>query len=184
MPSLWFARHAPVAVTGVCYGQHDVPVTLDAEKAADVVLGRWQELGLEEIPELWSSPWARARDVAAVLARRWSVEPHVDGRLSELSFGEWEGRRFDDIERADRTRFERWMRAFEVEAPPGGETVAELQKRVAAWIDERRRARATVLAITHAGIIRMARSLAAGVAYSDVATQQVDHLAPECLPIS
>jgi len=121
---------------------------------------------------------------ARALSRRWGAELHVDARLSELSFGEWEGRRFDDLEREDGPRFARWMCAFEVEAPPRGETVADLRMRLAAWVEERRRAEAVVLAITHAGVIRMARSLALGIAFADVVTQEVEHLAPERVPPS
>jgi len=182
--SIWLARHAPVAVQGVCYGQHDVPVAIEAEQAAERVISRWEALGHGGVPELWSSPWVRTRNVAEVLSRRWGAELHVDARLSELSFGEWEGRRFDDLEREDGPRFARWMCAFEVEAPPRGETVADLRMRLAAWVEERRRAEAVVLAITHAGVIRMARSLALGIAFADVVTQEVEHLAPERVPPS
>ena len=178
---LWLVRHAPVAVSGVCYGQHDVPVSVPAERAADLVADRWEALASGVIPELWSSPWSRTRDVGEALARRWATELHLDARLSELSFGEWEGRRFDDLQREDGERFERWMAAFEVEAPPRGETVGDLRRRLATWVADRRRAPKTILAITHAGVIRMARSLALEVNYADVVGQPVDHLVPEPL---
>jgi len=73
------------------------------------------------------------------------------------------------------------MAAYEVEAPPGGETVADLKRRFASWVDERRRAPETVLAFTHAGVIRVARSLALEVTYADVVGQPVEHLVPERL---
>jgi alpha-ribazole phosphatase len=176
---LWLVRHAPVAVSGVCYGQHEVPVTLRPEEAADLVAGRWQTLAVDVVPELWSSPWSRAREVGEALARRWRIALHLDARLSELSFGEWEGRRFDDIRRDDGERFERWAAAFEVESPPCGETVGDLRRRVAAWLEERTRASQTVLAVTHAGVIRAARSLALDVEYADIVAQPVEHLVPE-----
>jgi broad specificity phosphatase PhoE len=160
-----------------------VPVALDAERAADLVCERWASLGLAQVPELWSSPWARSHDVAEALARRWSTRHHVDARLSELSFGAWEGRRFEDLEREDGARFARWMRAFEVEAPPGGETVRDLETRIATWVEERRRSPGTVLAVTHAGVIRIARALARGTTYSEVVAERVAHLTPERLDL-
>jgi alpha-ribazole phosphatase len=93
----------------------------------------------------------------------------------------WEGRSFAEIERTDATRFQRWMQAYELEAPPGGESAAQLRARVAQWLDERRATPATVLAVTHAGVIRMARAIAGGLAYSAVAGQPVPHLSPEPL---
>jgi alpha-ribazole phosphatase len=153
---LYLVRHAPVVASGVCYGQCDVPVALDPEDAAQMVIDRWESLGHAGAPELWSSPWARTRELAEVLARRWDTELFIDARLSELAFGEWEGRRFTDIELCDRDRFEDWMREFAVRAPPGGETIAELRDRFVAWERERRRAIRAVptslLAITHAGL--------------------------------
>jgi alpha-ribazole phosphatase len=183
MSALWLVRHAPVAVAGICYGQRDVPVALEAERAAELVVERWQAAGQASVPELWSSPWARARDVADALARRWGTEHRVDDRLSELSFGAWEGRRFEDIQREDGARFERWMRDFDVEAPPGGETVAELRTRLAAWLEDRRRSPATVLAVTHAGVMRMARALTRSVSYVEVVAEPVEHLTPERLDL-
>jgi alpha-ribazole phosphatase len=179
--TIWLVRHAPVAVSGICYGQHDVPVVIDAGRAAELVFERWEANGEAVVPEVWSSPWARSQDVAEVLARRLGADLRIEARLSELSFGAWEGRRFEDIEREDGARFERWMRAFDVEAPPGGETVADLGSRVASWLSERRRTTATVLAITHAGVIRMARALGRGVTYAEIAAEKVEHLTPERL---
>jgi alpha-ribazole phosphatase len=175
-------RHAPVAVKGICYGQSDVPLSLSAEDAGDVVCDRWRRAA-QGVPELWSSPSARARGIVEVLARRWNVDAHVDARLSELAFGAWEGRSFDEIERSDRVRFDRWMQSFEIEAPPGGETVDDLRRRFTAWLAERRASGRTVLAVTHAGVIRVARAHALGLRYGDVARQSVHHLRPERVPL-
>jgi broad specificity phosphatase PhoE len=156
-----------------------VAVSIPPEQAAELIVQRWESLCGIEVPELWSSPWARARKVAEALGHRWGCEPRLDARLSELGFGVWEGRRFDDIERDDRERFERWMRAFPVEAAPQGETVGEMRRRLVAWAAERQRTSRTALAITHAGIIRMARAASRGLSYGDVASQVVEHLSPE-----
>src|SRR5438132_453568 len=83
-------RHAPVAVKGLCYGQHDVPCEASASEAADLI-----EAALGEVPldEIWCSPWARAREPAAELARRRGLPLRCDERLAELSMGSFEGRR-------------------------------------------------------------------------------------------
>jgi alpha-ribazole phosphatase len=179
MGEIWLVRHAPTTLKGVCYGQSNVPVTLESAPAARAIAEDWEERGAGAAPEIWTSPWARTRPVAEELTRLFRTSCQVDARLSELSFGEWEGRAFAEIERTDPARFARWMNAYEVEAPPGGETAVRLRARVAEWLDERRAASATVLAVTHAGPIRMAWAIAKGVEYSDVAGKAVPHLRPE-----
>jgi len=171
---IWLVRHAPSAVHGVCYGQHDIPVTLAPHVAAAQVAEAWQ--GAE--PELWSSPWARCRLVAEELARVWQVPLQLEPRLSELSFGAWEGQSFAALERHDTARFQHWMQNYETVATPGGETVLELRARVASWLEERLAAAGTmpILAFTHAGVIRTARAIARNVAYSTVVSEAVPHL--------
>ena len=179
MGEVWLVRHAPTALSGVCYGQSDVPVTLEPIDAARAITQRWQELRAGEAPELWTSPWARTQPVAEEMARLWRTRCHVDARLSELSFGLWEGRAYVELERTDSVRFQHWMHSYEVEAPPGGETVPQLRARVEAWLDEREASSSTVLAVTHAGVIRVARAVSAGLPYSMVAGEKVSYLCPQ-----
>jgi len=179
MSAIWLVRHAPTLGQGVCYGQSDVAVTLGPVEAARAIGESWTELVRGDPPEIWTSPWARTQPVAEELARRFGVACHVDARLSELSFGAWEGRAFSEIERHDSAQFQRWMKAYEVEAPPLGETAAQLRARVSQWLEERRAASKTVLAVSHAGVIRMGWAIADGLAYSDVAGRPVPHLLPQ-----
>ncbi len=184
MAQVWLVRHAPSAVTGICYGQSDVAVVVPADEAARLVAERWTKLSAlsaPEAPEIWSSPWARTRDVAEALARSWGTTCVVDARLSELSFGEWEGRPYAEIEKTDRKRLSDWMRHYESVAPPGGETAIELRQRFVGWWNDRRASDRPILAFTHAGIIRMARSLAAGIPYAKALEKPVDHLRPEAV---
>jgi alpha-ribazole phosphatase len=177
--SVWLVRHAPPTLSGVCYGQCDVPVQPGPAEAARLIALQWQREGEEGPPELWTSPWARARSVAVELARHWSIPCHVDARLSELCFGAWEGRTYDEIARTDAARWEHWTLNYELEAPPQGETVADLRARVASWLDERRAGTATVLAVTHAGVVRTARAVIGGLPYGAVVGEAVPHLCAE-----
>lgn len=179
MGAIWLVRHAPTSKSGICYGQSDVPVTLEPVEAARTIFENWTERIERGAPEIWASPWARTLPVAAELARRFGTVCQVDARLSELSFGAWEGRAFSEIERDDAARFQRWMGAYEREAPPGGESAAQLRARVAAWLEERRAAGVTVLGVSHAGVIRMSGAIAGGVRYSEVAGKAVPHLVPQ-----
>jgi alpha-ribazole phosphatase len=176
-PDLWWVRHAPVVVRGVCYGQSDVATTLDARGAADVVE---RELdGVRPAPALeclWTSPWERTRRVADEVGARRGLPVRVDARLSELSFGEWEGRTYAELEANDGARYAAWMAAWEIAAPPGGERVEDLVARVAAWARDQR---GPALVLTHAGPIRTLRALARGLPYARLAGDPVPHLRVE-----
>jgi alpha-ribazole phosphatase len=174
--ALWVARHAPVTVKGVCYGQCDVPTTLDALAAATTIAAELERVGaLATVDRVWTSPWARTRPVAEALAARLGLPVSVDARLSELSFGAWEGRPYAELEASDGARFTSWMSNWETEAAPGGERVADLHARLSAWRSES----PSGLAVTHAGPIRMLRALARGTTYAAVVREPVEHLLPE-----
>jgi alpha-ribazole phosphatase len=173
---VWCVRHAPVAVRGVCYGQSDVALSVTHEEAAARV---WKDMTTADVQVdvVWSSPWDRAYGVAACIARHAGVPHRVDPRLSELSMGRWEGRRFADIERDEPHDFARWMQAWRTEAPPGGETLDALCARVDAWIDERIAGDGEHLVLTHAGVIRAFRARFRRITYDDALAERVEHLA-------
>jgi alpha-ribazole phosphatase len=164
------ARHASVLVRGVCYGQSDVPTDLSDEEASDRLAAQLTERDI--VPNrVVSSPWRRARGPAALLAARVGVPHAVDPRLSELHFGEWEGRPYAELE--EEPAFGAWMRAWQTEAPPGGERLDDLLSRVREWRHEAVRNTGITIAVTHAGVIRVLRSLSLGVPYADVVSEQV-----------
>lgn len=177
MSEIWLVRHAPVAVSGLCYGRLDVPTTCAAEEAAARIRGaaagaahRWERI--------WASPSERARAVGAALSQRLALPLSVDERLCELDFGEWEGKSHRVIEQEHPERYRRWLRDYETEGPPGGESATDLRRRVSEWLAERRREGRTVLAVTHGGVIRCARSLHRAAERTDW-LESVDYLAPE-----
>ncbi len=177
---IWTCRHAPAAVEGICYGRSRVPLKLAAEPAAEVVVER---LGDVHIATVWSSPIARARDLATSVARRLGVPMHVDARLSEIDFGVWEGLPYAEIERRDRARFLRWQAAWEFLPAPGGESLHQLQDRVEGWYGGRQHELdgANILVMSHAGVIRALRAHVLGTLFEDELRSDVPHLVPECL---
>jgi len=177
MQEIWLVRHAPVAVKGLCYGQSDVPCLLGPTEAAEQVASQ-----LQPFREVWASPWARAREVAQRLATHWGATLHLDARLSEMSFGEWEGRPFSELEQADPVRFSAWMADWKTLSPPGGEALADFLARTGAWLEERRKQPSgALLAVTHAGVIRMLRAHARGLSPEAALAEPVEPLRPERL---
>jgi alpha-ribazole phosphatase len=147
---LYLIRHTrPVSEVGRCYGQVDMP--LAPTQAVDCVTVTER---LPPIQALWSSPLTRCRVLAEAIGARDGVTPLIDERLCELQFGEWEGRRWDEI---DRGQSERWAADYWNVAPPGGETYRELHERVREALAEIVASNASGTAVvTHAGPIRAA----------------------------
>ena len=89
---LHLVRHPkPAIAPGICYGQLDI----SAENVAAVATCLRDELppGLP----VWSSPLQRCRELASLL----HPMPKIDDRLAEMNFGDWEGRPWDSIPRAE-----------------------------------------------------------------------------------
>jgi len=150
---------------------------MDAASSARKVVEAWGPVAPPVA--VWSSPFRRTESVARLVARTFGASLHVDGRLSELSFGEWEGREWTEIERSSPERFQRWMAAYSTVAPPGGETMLDLRCRVAIWLAEVSASPGSALAVTHAGGIRVARAIRDGLSNEEAMATPVEHLVPE-----
>jgi len=94
---------------------------------------------------IFSSPLRRARQLAEAL----SPKVIVDDRLSEIDFGAWEGRRWDEI---DRSQLDAWAGDVLGFTPPGGESVAALRHRVLDFTTSLEYPE--VAMVTHAGAMR------------------------------
>jgi broad specificity phosphatase PhoE len=176
--TLLVARHASVTTKGVCYGQSDVPVSLDDEAACDIVTGQLAAFATPVV-RVWSSPWQRAWGPAERVAAKLGVVHTIDERLSELAFGEWEGRPYAELE--TEPAFQAWMASWQSAAPPGGERLEDLLRRVSDWRAEVLLKGEPALAITHAGVIRALRAQARRAAYADVVGEPVEPLRLESL---
>jgi alpha-ribazole phosphatase len=170
------ARHAPVHVPGICYGQLDVPTAMSAAAAAAAVLQQLARDGTR-VARVWTSPWRRTRDPATHIASALGVPVVADARISEMSFGRWEGRAYVELD--GDAGFRQWMRDWREAVPPGGERLAELVDRVRSWRAEVVACQEPALAMTHAGVIRVLRAEARGLGYEAVAAEKVEPLALE-----
>lgn len=163
--SLWLQRHAPVvAEPGLCYGASDLAAHADATRAAAARIAPLLPTGLV----LRSSPLRRCAELAdAIAALRPDLAVRHDTRLAEMDFGDWEGRPWSAIARAD---FEAWTADF-ADAPAGGrgESVRAFMRRVAAAHDEWLAGEGDALWVTHAGVLRAVTLLQGGVRCPDSA---------------
>jgi len=154
-------------------GHTDVPL-IDTSKR---LWGR-RRLPPEYQPATWvSSPLRRARETAECLG---AVALRVDERLTEMNWGEWEGRQLADL------RVELGEEMHENEArgldfrPAGGESPREVRDRIADWLAACLAIDETLAVVTHKGVIRAALSLATGWDMRDKFSQRLDWDCAHC----
>ncbi|WP_432743428.1 alpha-ribazole phosphatase family protein [Methylobacter sp. G7] len=142
---IYLIRHTQTATDpGLCYGQSDIAL---AASFAD-------EMGKlhDKLPEfndnckVFSSPLTRCLQLAETFSDTVTTDP----RLLELNFGDWEGRRFDDI---DADVLQHWTNNFVTAAPPKGENFEDLYQRAGSfWQDLLASATAPCVALPPASV--------------------------------
>jgi alpha-ribazole phosphatase len=101
---------------------------------------------------IYTSPLSRCRELARELAA--PLDPVVSSDLTELSFGAWEGLSWDAVPRRE---LDAWAADAWAYRPGGGESAAMAAARWQQWARALRNSGASAaLAITHAGLIRVA----------------------------
>ncbi|OFY87749.1 MAG: alpha-ribazole phosphatase [Bacteroidetes bacterium RIFCSPLOWO2_12_FULL_35_15] len=161
-----FVRHIETsAEKGICYGQLDVGIPDDYKAHHEQIIN-----SLENNYDLvFSSPLKRCK----LLAEQISENVNFDDRLMEISFGDWEGKKWDDINQMDLSN---WMENYITIAPPRGESLIDLVDRVSAFLNELKKQNFTkVLIITHAGIIRCAMNVLNSVPLEKIMFENVEY---------
>jgi broad specificity phosphatase PhoE len=155
--ALYLARHGqtddnrePIRVQGFT----DTPLNDTGRRQARELAERVAPMGFVA---LWSSDLSRARETAEIVGRNIGLSVRLDPRLREADRGEWEGRRFIDIEREEPERYAAWRTAPATFRFPGGESLRDQLERVTASLaDVRRSGEQPALIICHGGSIRVA----------------------------
>ena len=139
---------------GHLLGRSDVPLTELGRRQAESVAVALREL---DVAQVVSSPLRRARETADALG----LPVVVDDRWIELDYGEFEGRPISGVPAED---WARWRHDLEF-APPGGESLAALGRRVRAACDDLAQlAREQhVIVVSHVSPVKAAMAWALGV---------------------
>lgn len=168
---LYLVRHPQVeSHREICYGQLDLACAPGWHPQLELA-ARW-------LPEpgqvrTVSSPLQRCR----LVAEAWLGDrdtPILEPELKELSFGEWEGRPWQDI---DRAALDEWAQDQTGFCAPGGESLSTFSQRinrvVDRWLAEDDRDR---VVFTHSGVIRMLVVRVLGMPLANSLRMEVDHL--------
>lgn len=140
---------------GRIQGQTDIPL---CEAGRAKVMNRSLPLQWDGM-RIVSSPLVRCVETASLLGMH---EIDCDHRLAEMQWGDWEGRRLEDL----RSELGSAMRENEARGldftPPGGESPRTVLARVSGWLVEIAARGQPTLAIAHRGVIRAIFSAATG----------------------
>jgi alpha-ribazole phosphatase len=144
---IYLIRHTQTAsAEGLCYGQSNIGLATSFPEEVEILHDKLPEL--DDDCRVFSSPLTRC----ITLAETFSDSVTTDARLQELHFGDWEEKRFDDI---DPIALQHWADNFATAVPPNGESFGDLYQRTGEFWQELLATDAEqVVIVTHAGVIR------------------------------
>lgn len=135
MTRLVLIRHGETDwnVEGRYQGQADPPLNERGLAQARRLAEELRDVGLEV---LYTSPLRRAAQTARVLAEALGLTLHFEPRLMEIHQGEWQGRLWSEIAVLYPDLYRRWQSEPWTVTLPGGESLAQVQERVYAALDD------------------------------------------------
>ena len=161
---LWLLRHPrPEAeAEGRCYGSRDWKLSETGVRQAHAVA---KFLAAEPLAAVYTSPRQRCREAARILAAGRHCPIETLDALRELDFGEFEGRRYEEIAALYPDLYRQWMEQPTTVRFPGGESFPDMCVRVATAARglRARHAGQTIALVTHGGAIRILLAEALGM---------------------
>lgn len=144
MPQLYVVRHAEPATRGVLLGQCDPPLS-DAGRRQAAELLREANLFV-----VYTSPLRRARETAELLARGAEIEIVDD--LREITYGDWDGRTWAEIEESDANLARRKLEDWRSVTAPSGEPWESFERRVRRAFERIQRGPRPAAIVAHAAV--------------------------------
>jgi alpha-ribazole phosphatase len=182
--TLIFLRHGrALEVDGCCIGQTDVALSREGANAIEQFASDWRNRTVGSVVRaltaIHSSDLRRVRDSAHVMGAVWGLPVQHDPRLREMHFGAWDGQRWAAIAASDGGRLRAWTERWIEIAPPGGEGIAQIERRAEDWLDGiiagRGESARTLVVVSHAGWIRVMLSRLLGRSISRMFDIPVDY---------
>ncbi len=123
-------------------------------RAATAVWARYLEHGRWD--RIVASDLGRVKETVAILNTVLNLPLTFDARLRELDWGQWEGKKVQEIKTSAAAELDRQVKAGWNFRPPGGESRAEVLARAKAALLEtaRHRPGENILTVCHLGVIK------------------------------
>ncbi|MBI5305323.1 MAG: histidine phosphatase family protein [Chloroflexi bacterium] len=132
---LWLIRHGETDwnTEGRVQGAVDIALNARGIAQAHHLAAR---LAGESFDALYTSPLARARTTAEIIAQKLGHPPVSDARLEEKHLGELEGLTIQEFEKQFPEMYHAWHHRQEPLNLPRGETQTQFHERVCAFLDD------------------------------------------------
>lgn len=126
---VFLVRHGETDASsrGRCYGKLDVALS---EHGLEQIRRTANLLAPLQPDCIYSSPRIRALDSAALVADTCRLQVFTEPDLAELDFGDFEGMRYEDVERDWPEFYADWMQHPTSVTFPGGESYSSMATRV------------------------------------------------------
>jgi|LSQX01.3.fsa_nt_gb broad specificity phosphatase PhoE len=151
MTYVYFIRHAQSTanVNGYCYGISECDVTEYGKEQLERLSQRFKDIHIDII---YTSPMKRTLATAKAVNKYHGVPIVEEKGLIEINAGEWEMKRWADLEKMFPEEFETWKSRPHLWSSVGSETMAEVYIRMQKTVEDIVRANKnkTVVIVSHA----------------------------------
>lgn len=153
---IYLVRHGEIEGSGRFRynGQTEVPLTPRGIEQYRALAGRLKD---EPLAACYTSDLSRCLDGAEILCAGRGLRPIPRTELRELSFGDWEGLTWSELEERFPDQWRARMNDFVGYRAPGGESLNDLRERVLPVIGEivEQHRGKQVLVVAHGGVNRV-----------------------------
>ena len=174
---IFLLRHGETEwnLDGRLQGQRDSALTefgrRQAQQLGDLLAAHFPD---GKLPPFQVSPLGRAQQTANLQRGRFAnMQPYlIEPRLTEVSFGDWEGQTFDDIEEEWADLIDSYDDLDWLFEAPDGEGYDQAVMRVESWLADQS---GSLIAVTHGLTAQLVCTRYLGLARADVAAFTVEH---------
>jgi alpha-ribazole phosphatase len=126
---VWLIRHGEPCESsrGRCYGKLDVELS---ENGREQIHGVAEFLRDQQIHAIYASPRKRTTESARIVSAGRNCTVRVEERFSEIDFGDFEGRSYDEIAAIYPAVYRQWMEHPTETQFPNGESFEQMRQRV------------------------------------------------------
>lgn len=170
-------RHGETAwnLDGRLQGQLDSSLTelgrRQAQQLGDLLAGYFADVAA--LPPFQVSPLGRAQETANLIRARHPTSAYAtEARLTEVSFGDWEGLTFDDIENDWADLIDSYDDLDWLFEAPNGEGFDHALARVESWLHDQS---TQIVAITHGLTAQVICGVYQGLTRAQIAAFTVEH---------
>jgi broad specificity phosphatase PhoE len=143
-------------------GRADVPLSAEGLRQAQALAER---LATDDVAAVYTSPLVRAVATAEHAAKPHCSQPITVDALTDMSYGEWEGKPHERVQEQWPDLYEKWHSAPHLVRPPGGETLSEVRQRAleALLHITAEKSDATVVVVSHRVVCKLLLCAALGL---------------------